>query len=190
MSKKVLQNQAGSGRGASKKSGASGGNFSRKQTASERENKKASGPRAGQTVKKNPCLALGDFKKRRASERKNKRWSESRASQGAGNFSRFAAKNSNIEKKPVRGEKVKNAGTEKNAGHFRAMPRSRDTSQKRPAQIQKLILMHITNLSVKSKSDPKSKSGDTLHAPACSRQTRSRASYSPKCAPVCARILR
>ena len=39
-----------------------------------------------------------------------------RASQGAGNFSRFAAKNSNIEKKAVRGEKVKNGATEKNPG--------------------------------------------------------------------------
>lgn len=74
------------------------------------------------------------------------------ASQGAGIFSRFAAKNSNIEKKAVRGEKVKNAGTEKNAGHFRAMPRERDTSQKRPAQIQKLILMDITNRWLKHKS--------------------------------------
>ena len=110
-----------------------------------------------------------------------------RASQGAGNFSRFAAKNSNIEKKPVRGEKVKNAGTEKNAGHFRAMPRSRDTSQKRPAQIQKLILMHMTNPRVKSKSNSE-KNRHAFTTPANTRQTRSGGGYSPEFAPLCRRI--
>ena len=185
-----MQNQAWSGRGASKKSGASGGNFSRKQTASERENKKASGPRAGQTVKKNPCLALGDFEKRRASERKNKRWSGQGQAKAPEIFPASPQKIQTSKKKPRAGKRSKTGQQRKIRAAWGACLTSETHPPRSQQKSQKLILMHITNLSVKSKSDPKSKSGDTLHAPACSRQTRSRASYSPKCAPVCARILR
>ncbi|WP_150127604.1 hypothetical protein [Janthinobacterium psychrotolerans] len=152
-----MQNQAGSERAASKNSGASSGNFSKNQTASERKNIKRGKRRAGKQIKKNPCLALGESIKRQASEQKNKRRGGPRASRRGRNFSRFAVKNSNIEKKAVRGKKSKTGQQRKIWPALGACLTSETHPKRSKQKNQKLILMDITNLRLNPRATQKAK---------------------------------